>query len=849
MKALRDFVPMVAAILIVPTYLLVRGTAPDVRLHELTLDALRTIVLQSAALERDVLRARTGLLRSYDPLVRAIDELKQAAAHLRAAGEIADADERSLIDHKVDEVANAIGEQEALLETFKSKNALLQNSLKYFTFLSGRLAADSDHFRAAAREDLGAVTTAMLTFMSDPGPGEARRAAAALDQLGHRWIALTEDLRSILVHGRLIIRTFPAVDELVARLQAAPTNDLARSLQDTYLDAHGRATARSGMFRTLLYVAALVLGIYVTYLFIRLRSNAGILRQRLAFEDLIGTVSTQFINLPHDHIHAGIGEGLAQLARYAGLDSAQIIACRSGKFDASRSHQWRSPTAKLPSAASEDLFELALTWRPGEHECHGCTYVPNVRALAEGPVKATLRSHNVRSWLRIPMQCAGEHLGYLTLGSGQQLEWREDDIAQLRTAADIFANAMAREANEAEREELQARLNRSQRLEAIGTLAGGIAHEFNNILGAILGYGEMALAALHGRSPARGHIRQMMRAGERAQDVVEQVLAFGRQRERRHRQIRAEPVVAEAIGLVRASFPPTLTVHARLRAAEAAIMGDATELQQVVMNLSTNAAHAMDGKGTVEVELDEVEVDGELALSHGELTSGGYVRLAVRDSGHGIDPSTMERIFEPFFTTKPVGQGTGLGLSTVYGIVVEHGGALHVESRPRDGTKFEAYFPRMEAPDIEEEGPAEAQVGRGRGETILLVEDDRRLMLLGEEMLAALGYEGVGFDHAPTALAAFRADPQRFDLVLTDEVMPEMTGTELAGALRDTRPDLPVVLMSGYDHPLQSHRLQAAGIQEVLKKPLRSAELTECLAKHLSEHATPQVDASRNSRL
>src|SRR5690606_14444688 len=279
MKALRDFVPMIAAILIVPTYLLVQGTAPDVRLHELTLDALRTIVLQSAALERDVLRARTGLLRSYDPLVQSIEKLKQASAHLRAAGEVADADERPLIDRKVDEVANAIDEQEALLERFKSENALLQNSLKYFTFLSGRLAADSDHFRAAAREDLGAVTTAMLTFMSDPGPGEARRAAAALDQLGHRWTALTEDLRSILVHGRLIIRTFPAVDELVARLQAAPTNDLARSLQDTYLDAHGRATARSGMFRTLLYVAALVLGIYVTYLFIRLRSNAGILRQ------------------------------------------------------------------------------------------------------------------------------------------------------------------------------------------------------------------------------------------------------------------------------------------------------------------------------------------------------------------------------------------------------------------------------------------------------------------------------------------------------------------------------------------------------------------------------------------
>jgi signal transduction histidine kinase/ActR/RegA family two-component response regulator len=438
------------------------------------------------------------------------------------------------------------------------------------------------------------------------------------------------------------------------------------------------------------------------------------------------------------------------------------------------------------------------------------------------------------------MRCAGENLGFVALDAANETQWRDDDIAQFRTAADIFANAIARERSETEREALQARLNQSQRLEAIGTLAGGIAHEFNNILGAILGYGEMALAALQRRSPARAHVGQIMVAGERAQDVVEQVLAFGRQHERRHRPIRAEPVVAEAIELIRASFPSTLSVHAKLRAGDAAMMGDPTELQQVVMNLGTNAAHAMEGQGVIELALDEIDAGDALTLSHGSLAAGRHIRLAVRDTGHGIDKATMERIFEPFFTTKPVGEGTGLGLSTVYGIVTEHGGAMQVESGPEKGTTFEVYFPRIDA-DIQEEAAPAAPVRLGHGEAVLIVDDDRSLVLLGEEMLAALGYEPVGFDHGQAALAAFRADPERFDLVLTDEVMPEMTGTELAETLRDIRPGVPIVLMTGYGRAPQSHRLQAAGIREVLRKPLRSKDLAECLARHLSDHTASSV--------
>lgn len=251
----------------------------------------------------------------------------------------------------------------------------------------------------------------------------------------------------------------------------------------------------------------------------------------------------------------------------------------------------------------------------------------------------------------------------------------------------------------------------------------------------------------------------------------------------------------------------------------------------------------MKNHGTLHVRLDTVDIDEALALSHGSLAAGRYVRLAVTDTGSGIDAATLERIFEPFFTTKAAGQGTGLGLSTVHGIVTQHGGALNVESRLGEGSTFQAYFPRAGEIDVELQDRRTPRVRRGHGETVLIVDDEATLVPLAEEMLAALGYEAVGFDQSATALEAFRAAPDRFDLVLTDDIMPDMTGTELAGALHEIRPNLPVILMTGGGRPIASHRLQAAGIREVVRKPLLSATMADVLARHL---LPPGGSAERN---
>jgi signal transduction histidine kinase/CheY-like chemotaxis protein len=448
--------------------------------------------------------------------------------------------------------------------------------------------------------------------------------------------------------------------------------------------------------------------------------------------------------------------------------------------------------------------------------------------------RARLEARGVKSWLCMPLGPAGRQLGVFSFEAvSRERRWHDNDIAMLRTAGEIFANAITRDRAGVEREQLEMQLQQAQRLEAIGTLAGGIAHEFNNILGGILGYAEMLLNAVPPGGQPRHRVEQVMNAARRGKGIVDQILDFSRRSDRHHRPVEVQPAVEDALRFLKASLPATVDVRRRLDAGGAAVVGDSGQLQQVVINLCTNAAHASQGRGIIEVALDVVTVAEERALSHGRLGVGSYVRLRVQDRGHGIDRATMEHIFEPFFTTKEIGVGTGLGLSTVHGIVAQHGGGLNVSSRRGEGSAFEVYLPQADERAVPgDQSPA--RVARGHGETVLIVDDERSLMLLGEEMLAALGYEPVGFDSSAAALAAFHADPQRFDLALTDEVMPSMTGTELAAAMHEIRPDLPVVIMTGYGGPLASQRLQAKDIRDILRKPLVSADIAECLARTLA---------------
>jgi PAS domain S-box-containing protein len=385
---------------------------------------------------------------------------------------------------------------------------------------------------------------------------------------------------------------------------------------------------------------------------------------------------------------------------------------------------------------------------------------------------------------------------------------------------------------QAERERLEQRLRQAEKMEAVGRLAGGIAHDFNGVLASVYGYGEMLVEEVPAGSPLKRYAQNVLTAACRGRELVEQILAYSRNQHGKREPVDIARAVTEALELVRGSIPARIRLGANGSDSPLVVTGDATRLHQVVMNLCSNAIHAMSGDGSLHVALEATDISIERALSHGSLRPGRYVRLTVKDSGCGMDEATLSRIFEPFFTTKQAGRGTGLGLSLVYAIVTDSDGAIDVKSAPEHGSKFTIYLPHSPVTLITAEAAAPAS-HRGHGERVLLVDDEAPVLAATAEVLSRLGYEAVSFSDGHAALAAFEVTPERFDVVVTDETMPGLTGTGLARALHSHRPDLPIVLMSGYTGAIQTQQALVAGVSEVLSKPIQSREMATTLARVL----------------
>jgi CheY-like chemotaxis protein len=338
------------------------------------------------------------------------------------------------------------------------------------------------------------------------------------------------------------------------------------------------------------------------------------------------------------------------------------------------------------------------------------------------------------------------------------------------------------------------------------------------------------------KSPLKRYAQNILAAATRGRELVEQILAYSRSQRGKRAPVDVGNVVAETLELVRGSLPSGIRLEASAPELALVVIGDATQLHQVVTNLCSNAIQAMSAGGAMRVALEAADVTAERGLSHGTLRPGRYVRLSVEDSGSGMDEATLSHIFEPFFTTKDIGRGTGLGLSLVYAIVTDSGGAIDVKTAPDQGSTFTIYLTLADvalASSNDIAGPPP----RGNGERVLLVEDEAPLLAGTAEVLSQLGYEPVAFSDSRAALAAFEAAPGRFDLVVTDEVMPGLTGTGLASVVRRRRPDLPIVLVSGYSGPLLTQQALAAGVSELLTKPLQSREIATLLARVLHRTA------------
>ncbi len=397
---------------------------------------------------------------------------------------------------------------------------------------------------------------------------------------------------------------------------------------------------------------------------------------------------------------------------------------------------------------------------------------------------------------------------------------------------------------QAEKQQLENQLRQSQKMEAIGTLAGGIAHDFNNVLSIILGNTELALADASDTEPVRQNLERILTASLRAREMIQQLLSFSRKEESGRKPLHLNLVIRDSLKLLRASLPTNISIELDISTKECTAIADATQIHQIMLNLCTNAAHAMEPNGGIlSVRLEPVVLEN--ASEADDLEAGNYARLIVADSGHGIEACIIERIFDPYFTTKDVGKGTGMGLSVVHGIVKSCGGAIKAFSKPGHYTEFHLYLPVVDtATDREPAPPEQPHLPHGH-EHILLVDDEAMLVDMMQQVLEQLGYRVSVHTDSRAALDAFVAQPRIYDLLITDMTMPGMNGTDLTKAVRAVRTDLPVILCTGFNEQVSEKSARAMGIQALVMKPVSMQQLAETIRSVLIPETTERRKTQR----
>jgi PAS domain S-box-containing protein len=485
-----------------------------------------------------------------------------------------------------------------------------------------------------------------------------------------------------------------------------------------------------------------------------------------------------------------------------------------------------------------NLNTARLTWSPEMFRIHEVDlgYEPTLeRSLGFYPPEARrslteAMEHAVRSGAGFDLELP------FTTGRGHQLWVRVLGRAQLKDGRatrvyGAFQDITGRRDAEEMRRQLEGQLFQAQKMETLGTLAGGIAHDFNNLLTGILGYQDLALDSLLEMDPARNYLAAAREASLRARELVDQILTFSRQADSEKVPVNLGQVIDDARRFLRATVPATIRIEVDTTAACGRVQADATQIHQVLLNLGSNAAHAMRTTGgSIRISLRQVELDDEQAAALSHVGPGSYARLDFADTGHGMDEETRKRIFDPFFTTKEVGQGTGLGLSVVHGIVQAHRGAITVESAPGQGATFTLYLPIASAAATEST-PTHDPFPRGNGELIAIVDDEDIVRSFAQMALEKAGYRVASFDSASQCLEVLKRNAPDYHLLLTDQTMPVMKGIELASEVRAFAPNLPVVIMSGYFSRISPDKLAQIGHVALLSKPFTNEELARAIAK------------------
>lgn len=742
--------------------LLAIGRVPPRDTHEAILTSLRAIDINHASLQRDVLRARAALLKNYDPLVDSVVNLHTAVSDLGHLFPESGVENLSSLELELRKLTDSINGDELLVERFKTDNAILQNSISLANQMLSELHMSTNPSVVRVLGTSSDLGNLMMRFAANP---EDRFA----DIIRGRLSAMTSlasgipTVDSFVAHTTMILNTLPSVDNTIELIQSSQTSSEAQLLQEKYLDAYGVISTRSAWSRLLLGSISISLCIYITVLIYRLRTQAHRLKQQLDFENLAAAIKNR-CDEDFENIRAAISTSLGTVAQFfdASGHAFAVINTETRELEQifvdAENNEFHALIERLAHEQCESFTKSQQPW--DQFHYHNLQQ-SEIRAFPEGSLSAgSITATSIDS----------KTIGLLLLEHREvRTKPTNDEIRLLGNAVVVLAQSLRTHKERLEKDALEARLEHSQRLEAVGTLAGGIAHEFNNALAAILGYGEMALQINHTPARARQYVREILASGERAKHIIEQILTFSRKRERVNRPFDPKEAIDDIIPLVKISIPETVIVTAEIPGKLPAVFGNPIEFQQVIMNLCMNAAQASCESGRIDVTARRVDVKSKLFLSHGELLPGRYLLVEISDKGTGIAQSVLPHIFEPFFTTKSKSGGTGLGLAAVHGYVTGMSGKIDVKSEPDQYTRFSLYFPvSSEAPIPLAHFFDERHTPLGNGEIVVIAQRDSGLRLMYEEKIAALGYEPAGFSDLASLRKWFAKGDIKPDLIVLD---------------------------------------------------------------------------------
>lgn len=776
----------------------------DTQRYGHALDALDALDMADTNLDNDVLKARIGLLRDYDSLVTGDAHARDTLQHLRRL-----ADHDPALCQAIAALDADYTEKSLQRELFKSQNSLLSNSLAYFwSESSAQIRQGDDPAAARAASMLASAVQRLSLDTTGEAVALARR---RLDEAAQRTTSTP-----LLPHGRMLLKLLPQTDTTIRRMR--PIASLASYAQlKTYLQkqhACQQATARQVRF-LLLGLAVVMLGALL-YLATLLRQRARVLRRRAEFDRLMVAVSRRLVANDRHHLDAGIEAGLMRLAKWAKLPSARLGVVSVG----ADARIWPDPQDE---AFRTMLAAVAAT---------GPVAASDVLVVhANGTVEVLGKPERVRGaqWLCLRQHSEAATVALLCLRLPPLSARRDRDLAapaellpQLHIALDTLFDALERRRLEEEARALEHRLELARRMETLGTMASGISHNFNNIVGAIRGNAEIALSKLDPHSPASEHLLEISHTTAHAYDLIESILSFGRVQNYNVQPVELNALLQGAVSLLSVSLPSTVTIALQQEQEPLHALGNPAQLQQVILNLASNAAQAMDMRGTVTIQLSAAK--GSAA----DGTPRRIAQLRVSDHGIGIPPDQLDRIFDLFFTTR--NRGTGLGLATVRKIIDNHEGRIDVDSTLCVGTTFVVELPlRTGIAAVPQAAPLPKK--RSRHASLLLLCDDAAELDRLEEMLAALGHEPVGFLELPAAVAMATSDPMRVDGVLLKR---DRAGDaeHAIDALHAAAPKLPLILATRA-MSLATRKGLGGAITEIIAQPFDLSALALALDRAL----------------